>query len=182
MRGDCLVHLAIAANAIKIMQQSCLYKVPTSSTSTYDRHTYMWRRPFIGACLSPLCLKIFSCLYTTRKGTRSWGRRSNSLTQLHDFSLLNRLGRSQRERKNKSVFKNRIAARRGCWRTNYIFHELDDKVGVPLFPMWEVFLFSSYYIGGKLAVCLHPRSKSWREDTNRCFCVPEDTKQEEGTQ
>lgn len=39
-------------------------------------------------------------------------------------------------------------------------HELDDKVGVPLFLGVFFVLFSSYYIGGKLAVCLHPRSKS----------------------
>lgn len=138
----------------------------------------MWRKPFIGACLSPLVMpeNIFMP-YTTRKGTRSWGRMSNSVTQLHDSNSacwirkISTEKKKKKRKKTKSVFKNRIAAWGGCRRTKYIFMSLMIKSVFPFFRV-GVFFFcfhATTYIGGKLAVCLHPRSKSWREDTSRSF-------------
>lgn len=134
----------------------------------------MWRKPFIGACLSPLVMpeNIFMPC-TTRKGTRSWGRMSNSVTQLHDSNSacwIREISTEKKWKKTKSEFKSRIAAWGGCRRTKYIFMSLMIKSVFPFFRVGVFFvLFSSYYIGGKLAVCLHPRSKSWREDTSRSF-------------
>lgn len=61
-------------------------------------------------------------------------------------------GRSQRKKNKVGIQKPNSCMGRMSKDKVYI-HELDDKVGVPLFQGGSFFfLFSSYYIGGKLAV------------------------------
>lgn len=84
---------------------------------------------------------------------------SNSVTQ---FSLLDQGDlNGKKKKKNKIGIQKPNSCMGRMSKDKVHIHELDDKVGVPLFQGGSFFvLFSSYYIGGKLAVCLHPRSKS----------------------
>lgn len=98
---------------------------------------------------------------------------SNSIAWF-EFSLLDQGDLNGKKKEKKTKNKVGIQKPNSCMgrmsKDKVHIHELDDKVGVPLFQGGSFFfLFSCYYIGGKLAVCLHPRSKSWREDTSRSF-------------